>query len=259
MTGSLDYHRSWSDSAKNVYMATTGAVAGAVLGVVAGQGPVGYSFGMGSNWLLVSLPFFAMREAIIRHRQSLNAIYSHRQPAFQHRDADEAFASTLSGSVIGGCLAHYTRGPLAVAGGAIMFGGLGLAGQSLFTFLRHKRQEAAFRLKHAPTLQQNEEEPVSLKHNKIRSESDPHFDDHGWDPLRDATEYLQKMVGNAFGGEESVPAWASPMVNALDLEYRKRLNIKIDILERQCASLRYQLKQRGIALPDSLQPPSEGK
>ncbi|KAJ3406373.1 hypothetical protein HDU80_011385 [Chytriomyces hyalinus] len=248
MQPEADYHRSLVTSGKNIYVGTVGTtlsamVVGSAWGVIAGQGAMGYSFAMGSNWLTLSLPFFAVREAVLQQRQHLNKVYN--RVNFKHRDSDEMLASGIGGGVVGGGLARFVRGSWAVGGGAIIFGALAAVTQSAFTQVRHWRQEAGHRMLH----DSEENAPgfaAVLRDHPIR-EGDLAFDDHGWDPLRELVTYMR---GRFIRSVDAVPSWASPFVNALDLDYRKRLNIKIEILERQVGALKLQLKARGIVLDE---------
>ncbi|KAI9328520.1 hypothetical protein BDR26DRAFT_53024 [Obelidium mucronatum] len=248
---SSDSRSVWT-SAKNIYVGTvaltgTGAGVGALWGIVKGQGPVGYSFLMGTNWLCLSLPFFVVREAVLHHRQRLNPVYGRLN--WKHRDSDDMLASVVGGSVVGGGLAFYTRGSLAVVGGGIVFGTLSAIAQFGFTQFRHARQEAAYEL------QNGEEQKASKKYMDFRNappREGTSFDDHGYDPLREFTQWAQKKIINKVGGVAVVDGgWVSPILNALDLEYRKRLNVKIDILERQISSLRTQLESKGIQIDNN--------
>ncbi|KAJ3069323.1 hypothetical protein HDU98_007634 [Podochytrium sp. JEL0797] len=243
--------RSFVLSAKNIYVGTvgttaTGAAIGALWGIVKNQGPVGYSFMMGANWLSVSLPFCVVREAVLHHRHRLNPVYGRLN--WRHRDADEMRASIVAGSVVGGGLAYYTRGSLAVIGGGIMFGTLSAVGQYAYTYFRHARQDAAYKLQtqgDTPTTKL-----MDLRNPKPREEES--FDDHGYDPLREFTQFVRRKVLDRMGDVTVVNGgWVSPVVNALDLEYRKRLNVKIEILERQVGSLRAQLAMKGIEVVDA--------
>ncbi|KAJ3280670.1 hypothetical protein HDU79_011447 [Rhizoclosmatium sp. JEL0117] len=237
--------RSLITSAKNIYVGTVGATAsaaavGGLWGIVAGQGPVGYAFLMGTNWLSLSLPFFVTREAILHQRQRLNPVYGRRN--WRHRDGDEMLASTVAGSVVGGGLAYYTRGSLAVIGGGIMFGTLAAVGQYAATKFRHARQEAGYAIAKG---EEKKEKRIDLRNQPEREPES--FDDHGYDPLREFTQYLRRKVLDRMGDVTVTNGgWVSPMLNALDLDYRKRLNIKIEILERQVSSLKVQLEAKGI-------------
>ncbi|KAJ3016481.1 UNVERIFIED_CONTAM: hypothetical protein HDU68_012183 [Siphonaria sp. JEL0065] len=215
---------------------------------------------MGTNWLSLSLPFFGLvcfayrfmltciwlvvvREAVLHHRQRLNPVYGKLN--WKHRDSDEMLASITAGSVVGGSLAYYTRGSLAVIGGGIMFGTLSAVAQFAFTQFRHARQDAAYAIKKG---EQTESSKTLDLRNPPAREVDS-FDDHGYDPLREFTQWVQKTIINKVGGVAVVDGgWVSPMLNALDLDYRKRLNVKIEILERQVASLRTQLEAKGIVV-----------
>ncbi|KAJ3130580.1 hypothetical protein HK100_007941 [Physocladia obscura] len=250
--------RKISTSLNNVYAGTlastlTGATGGAAWGIVRGYGPVGYSFLMGTNWLCLSLPFFVIRESVLQHRSKLNSAYGREN--WRHRDSDDMLASLVGGAVVGSGLAYYTRnellstldsGSFAVTGGGILCAGVFGVLQFGATKLRHARQEAgaARKQRELDVIAGNDDSQQQQSLGKLLKNPPPRdeiFDERGWDPLNDFTKYLRGRAVNTF--DENFVSWASPVINALDLDYRNRLNAKIAILERQIASLNSQLEK----------------
>lgn len=61
-----------------------------------------------------------------------------------------------------------------------------------------------------------------------------------WDPAKEAFDSLSSWIA----AKMDLPPWASPFVNALDIEYRRKLNFSIEVLERQVEDLSRELYER---------------
>ncbi|KAJ3085219.1 hypothetical protein HK102_000205 [Quaeritorhiza haematococci] len=126
--------------------------------------------------------------------------------------------------------------------GSVAYGCIATGSQFAYTFGRHWRQNVGLRY-HEERQQQalsaatNAEEKPWWKHpfrEKARSLHD--LDDGpNPDPFKDVVLWIRDKIADTVGG---LPDWASPLANALDLEYRQKLNVRLRILERQVTELR---------------------
>jgi hypothetical protein len=133
--------------------------------------------------------------------------------------------------------------------GGLMYGMISGSLQLAYTYLRHYRQRLAFKeamnplppLATIPTSEASEESRGIYKHYPepfhptIRDPSE----DKGYDPLGELIKWARVKIKSQI---VDTPKWASPILNALDLEYRDRLNFKIRVLERQVGKLKEELK-----------------
>jgi hypothetical protein len=148
----------------------------------------------------------------------------------------------------------------------VTYGFIAASCQSLFTLFRHFRQDWAFVQEdssittpkyHITQNNDNSKESypssfdalqssnwASLEKMRPYGSSDP--EPTNWDPIQDAFDWTKnRLVFLAWKGRP-IPDWSSPLVNALDIEYRKRLNDKLDILERQIGKLKKDLSQKDL-------------
>ncbi|KAJ3333505.1 hypothetical protein HDU76_007271 [Blyttiomyces sp. JEL0837] len=230
--------------------AGAGATVGALLAKFRGQSSVAWAFSMGSNWLLLSVPFFTVREGIMFYRHERNRITGRNNLVM--RDKDEFIATTISGTLMGGFLGQVWRGPRGIPAGMLTYGFLASAGQVSFTLFRRLRQDAA--LRNRAVVEQEKlamststmDETGTKKSSLPSWYTDPFRSDGGappvestLDPIQDAFLWLR---GKLFGKEE-VPSWASPLANAFDLDYRIKLNNKVTSLEIQVEDLKLELSK----------------
>ncbi|KAI8810020.1 hypothetical protein BJ742DRAFT_801886 [Cladochytrium replicatum] len=210
------YPRKWLENTVTYSTACTftGASLGAMIASWSGKQKLPYAFSMGSNWLAVCGPFIALREAGIVGLRTTRVLLGER---------DEMAASFFAGSVVGGGWTHY-RLNRPFMGGATFYGGLSRILQPCLTSSREtpnisKRITTLF---NKPAFSLNED----------FSPRDPFQD---FDPIEWAIAQLRI----------SLPAWASPFANAFDVEYRKRLSMRILILEDDIEGTRQNIEKLG--------------
>ncbi|KAJ3412977.1 hypothetical protein HDV05_008692 [Chytridiales sp. JEL 0842] len=224
-----------------------GAMSGAMIAPFRAQSSLAWGFSMGANWFTLSLPFFALREAIMHVNHSINN--SRQIENWKLRDKDEFIASMGSGTVVGLGAGYIWRGPVAMPAGALMYGIVAGSLQLAVTAFRRQRQEWAYTYSQRappppPSPSSSSLDPSNkgiYKHfpEPFHAEARDPSQDAGWDPVGEFVMYLR----NKFKAHvEVVPEWASPILNALDLEYRERLNIKIASLEGEVGNLRAELR-----------------
>ncbi|TPX41881.1 hypothetical protein SeMB42_g05369 [Synchytrium endobioticum] len=233
-----------------IYSSTASAIGaslGALYGEVKGLSRLSYAFNMGANWMIVGLPFFSLRELVLVYSKEVKA----RQGCSPwHRlGRDEFIASTLSGSLVGTKLGHMWRGWKAVPAGIIVYGGLAGIAQLTITSVRRWKQDTAY-MEWKKAVGLIIDSPVHTVDNATRArwwKNQENFyrkrdqDDvvvppsnYYWDPVKDGLDW----VSNKINQHVTLPEWASPMANALDIEYRKKLNMQIQALEAQVTVLR---------------------
>ncbi|KAJ3124502.1 hypothetical protein HK098_001113 [Nowakowskiella sp. JEL0407] len=189
---------------------------------------------MAANWLVLSLPFFLSRESIL-------AI------APFHRDNNELLATTLSSSLLGSVLAYNWRGLPAVPAGLLVYSSLGFISQKSLISLRHWRQSIALQLleQQQSEAQQSTQKPSVLdstywsknhQYQEARSLTDR--EEAELDPLKSLFDWSVSGIKWLLRlHPDNVPDWASPLANALDLEYRKLLNVRLRVLEADVQEL----------------------
>ncbi|KAJ1552103.1 hypothetical protein HK096_001344, partial [Nowakowskiella sp. JEL0078] len=200
-----------------------------------------YSLGMMSNWSLIAFSFLSARELVLQARSYSN----HRRniPNWSVRDKDDLIASTFAGTLVGSVLAYKWRGPYAIPAGILAYGSLSISAQYGVSSLRHWRQRQGQLLENeAANPSEKVITPFSPDYwrsaNQFRD--NPNFDreESTLDPIKDLFLWSvskMKTLVNLEG--DDVPAWASPFANALDLEYRHKLNLRIQVLERYVQQL----------------------
>ncbi|KAI8848505.1 hypothetical protein BC829DRAFT_393711 [Chytridium lagenaria] len=214
-----------------------GSSVGASLALFYAESSVAWGFGMGANWAVVSLPLF---------RHYVNGV--REVPNLLVRDKDEMIASTLSGAVVGGGLGYIWRGPRSIPIGMLVYGSLATLLQFTATSLRHYRQSLSLTLE-TPSTSTPPSTLLSKWQTLPRFTSNPTHEPVGRfeiDPLGSLVGWITgKVVDRSGGGHELGAAawWASPVLNAVDMEYRVRLNKKIGILERQVEKLRKEVAE----------------
>jgi hypothetical protein len=197
---------------------------------------------MGANYLTISLPFFTTRAAL------LAIPYENK---LKNKDRDQMLASVVSGATIGASLSYYTRGTYAIIPGLITYGLIASVGQFIYTYFRHQRLNKALHLHNSKL---TPSDPITIpppspsvreiwQSYKFLSNEDFTVQDRDLDPLKDFFNYSVAKINSWFGDSEDIPDWASPLVNALDIDYRKKLNVRINILNGQVSELEEQKKQ----------------
>ncbi|KAJ3194911.1 hypothetical protein HK101_001583 [Irineochytrium annulatum] len=166
-------------------------------------------------------------------------------PNLLMRDKDELIASAISGTLVGGSFG----GSAGIPAYALVYGVGCAAAQWSYTLLRHWRLRAA--------MQQRDDElnkrprPQTMMEWWRSVDRFGHVDKqpqgYTYDPVGEVLGWIRSRVMANF----DVPAYLSPLVNAVDVEYRVRLNTKADILKVQIENLEAEItavkKEKGIA------------
>ncbi|TPX32966.1 hypothetical protein SmJEL517_g03991 [Synchytrium microbalum] len=224
-----------------------GASLGALYGEIRGLSKLSYAFNMGANWTLIGVPFYTLREAILLYRKEIKA---HNGESPWHRlGRDEFIASTLAGSIVGSRLGYMWRGYMAIPAGIIMYGGLAGLGQMGITSFRRWKQDVGYAdWRRSVGLDHTTDSSVRdrwwrRQETFYRSKEDDNIvmppSSYSWDPLRDGMDWASAKLNQYV----TLPAWASPLANALDIEYRKKLNMQIQALEAQVFVLRKRVEE----------------
>ncbi|KAJ3032604.1 Mitochondrial inner membrane protease atp23 [Rhizophlyctis rosea] len=165
--------------------------------------------------------------------------------SFTTRTKDEMIASSMAGAVVGGGLGYVWRGPYATPAGAVMYGLIAAIGQAGVSTWHHYRLNKSFFLESGGV--EVEKVPWYTKLKQLnenawlevgRTEPDP-AKSKWWDPVNVFAVWVKEKVHEHYG---EPPEWATPYLNAFDVEYRKRLNIRAEILEGQVIKLQEQIK-----------------
>ncbi|KAI9337901.1 hypothetical protein DFJ73DRAFT_798371 [Zopfochytrium polystomum] len=253
-----------------------GSTLGALLAVWKAQSPASWAFSMGANWVLLSVPFFTIREGVLHYRQRGHLQRGEDVLAF--RDKDDMLGTLAAGAVVGGGLGRVARGRGYGLPGAMFYALLAGGIQMTSTVLRHWRLSAGARLRDtddailrahgaADGAGADARPPLdgyALDRIKKQAWADRYlgfyrrpFDSASepalapatgqFDPVGAAVGWVRRRaVGAMAEVVDDVPAWLSPLVNALDMEYRVRLNEKTEKLERQVAALRARARELGL-------------
>ncbi|KAJ1341988.1 hypothetical protein BSLG_003488 [Batrachochytrium salamandrivorans] len=201
-----------------------------------------------------------MREGVLQFRYWRNRCNG--VPSLLRKDKDDTIASTAAGAVMGAGFGWMRYGSAASPAGALMYGLIAYSVQWGLCISRNvildtsaeiyrKRQQHALK----PHLAGNEE--LELHSGTITTpewwtsnwrNKDDDFSTHAnpnpnWDPLKDAINW---MVGHVRRRIDLGPEY-SPLYNAFNLEYRKTLNTKVEILKFQIEALRHEIKQLEIS------------
>lgn len=142
------------------------------------------------------------------------------------RDWDEMASTLAAGSTVGMGIGYFWRGPKAIIPGILTYSLIAGFGQAVYTRLRHYRQTLALEHSIAPP-----EEPFRFRELLKTKSMESNYGEI--DPI----QMLMGWVRDTMASVVDLPSWASPLVNALDLEYRNRLNYKIAFLEQQIGEL----------------------
>jgi hypothetical protein len=151
----------------------------------------------------------------------------------------------------------YTRtfvgGWRALPSGAILWGSVALAGQGLLVLGQRQRLEWALAAsKSQPLTKEDGNSSVSsssllntpgrnmTKFRFLGTDERPTVAGTKWDPAKDFFEKASAWIAS----KVNLPPWASPFVNAVDIEYRRKLNFSIELLEGQVRDLRKELRDK---------------
>ena len=172
------------------------------------------------------------------------------------RDRDNLIASACSGMLNGAFFGYFTSGPWAIIAGSLTYAALAAGTQYTISIGRRWRQNVALDRhlhpeKHSsqsyftgpgglfanPFLSEDESDQLALKtaQNFSLTEKMKDMDD----PVRHLFMAVRDFLREYVIGE--YPEWASPFVHALDMEYRNKLNLRIEILEAQLVVLREEI------------------
>ncbi|KAI9015016.1 hypothetical protein BC832DRAFT_547115 [Gaertneriomyces semiglobifer] len=217
----------------------TGASLGSLLAAARGQSKPAYAFSMGANWVVVSAPFFAIREGVLHYRYAQNM--KNGLDSFKFRDKDDLIASISSGAIVGAGLGFVWRGPRAIIAGSLMYAALACGGQAIYSLMHHYRIKSALQQR----LQGPEQETATVDPHKWSLTGFWKMDivkpDRGAPPAPaadfDPIGSLFKWTRDKINDSVDLPDWASPLMNAWDMEYRKKLNVRLDILTAHVAEL----------------------
>jgi hypothetical protein len=125
--------------------------------------------------------------------------------------------------------------------GALVQGTIAFAGQAILTSFKHWRIKTAIHRLENP---RSDEKLARWNSELVRKENGSFLPDRtpsGFDPMKDLMEGFRDIFINLF-----FPDAPSYVVNATNLEYRRKLSLKILILEDQINTLKEELKQNGI-------------
>ncbi|KAI8590384.1 hypothetical protein BDZ88DRAFT_108786 [Geranomyces variabilis] len=215
-----------------------GATFGSLLASARGQSRLAWGFSMGANWTVVALPFFGIREGVLYYRHWQND--QRGQDSYRLRNKDEIIASIASGAVVGAGIGLMWRGPKAMIAGSLMYALIACGTQSAYLFARQYRLRRGLEQRLQST-QLPTPPPWSLRQfleqDILRSESHAgtkSLADSDFDPLGAVFMWARNKINE----NVDVPDWTSPLLNAWDFEYRKRLSLRLGILEVQVADLR---------------------
>ena len=179
--------------------------------------------------MLVSVPFFTAREALLRIRFKLNSISGTH--SLLKKDKDDVIASTGAGMLVGGWFAYFTRGPRAVAAGCMAYGFACCFVQMGLSLMRNYRLEMALR---NPV---EGSQGFNWRDEALRTTAAIERQD-AWDPVQDFFKWLRLKTVGRFAPQQ----WSSPLLNAIDSDHRRVLNAKIVILQDQIESLKTEIK-----------------
>ncbi|KAI8816388.1 uncharacterized protein EV422DRAFT_545850 [Fimicolochytrium jonesii] len=231
----------------------TGASLGALFAVAKGQSHVAWGFGMGANWVTASLPFFGLREGILHYRYARNAAQG--IDSFRMRNKDELVASIASGAVVGAGLGFVWRGPKAIIAGSVMYSLIACSTQTIYLLFRQYRLRQGL-AQHIRQQNPSAEPPQPWSMRRLLTldllRPDSHLPyDHSAQKELDPIGSAFIWARDALNRSVDLPEWASPLLNAFDVEYRKRLNVRLEILEVQVRDLRESVermkKAKGVA------------
>jgi hypothetical protein len=187
---------------------------------------------MCSNWTVPAVPLFTIRQSILEYRQ-----WNSEENGFKAKDRNDMIASVVSGTFLGFGAGYLWGGPWAILPAGIVHAFLGATTQLFFTKFRYWRLEKS--------LEYAEPAAVSKRWNVdvFRADATPY--DRREDNTFDPAKYLFNGIRNLFFGlfGEEPP---SCIRYAADIDYRKKLNLKIGILKQQIYDLQVELHEKGI-------------
>lgn len=219
-----------------------GSFTGVAVAILKGYSVPATAFSMGLNWGMLALPFYTIRHGMMSYRRELNK--SRNVENWVRRDADELLSSGIAGGVVGLAAGYIYKGKYGVSPGFFMFTGIAVCGQLVYTGLRHLR--IYFALKDSTPAIATTSLKEKIHNQKFKPIQDIGVQDtRASDPFRNVFERFISTIGQVV----DFPEWASPLVNALDPDYRKRLNYRIRILQDEIEELE---KQRGLQNSEKL-------
>lgn len=196
---------------------------------------------MASTWSIAAIPFFSMRQLIL---------YSKPAPQSLHQsDKDNMIASAISGAFLGlGTGYYWSRGnKYALIPAACVQSILAIIGQTVVTSITHKRIDIAVKkLENTQELDKS----TNWKKNLTRVSNGKDLPDRSQSDI-DPMKYLIESFKDVFIGT-FFPDSPSYVIHATDLEYRRKLNLKIALLTDQIHDLKEELHSKQIKQPNSL-------
>ena len=87
---------------------------------------------------------------------------------------------------------------------------------------------------------------MAWKTNPFVNTSDVSVPQKEFDPVQSIVLWIREQ----FSDRIDVPHWLSPVMNALDLDYRLRMNKKIEVLEAQVGGLKIRARDMGLIPKD---------
>jgi hypothetical protein len=190
---------------------------------------------MASTWTLAAIPFFSIRQLIL---------YSKPIPQSLHQsDKNNMTASAISGAFLGiGTGYYWSRGnKYALIPAACVQSVLAIIAQTVATSITHKRIAIAIKKLENP---QEPDNKVHWKNNLTRLPNGKDLPDRSqsdMDPMKHLIESFRNVFINTF-----FPDSPSYVIHATDLEYRRKLNLKIAILSDQIQELKEELESKQI-------------
>ncbi len=248
--------------------AGAGAVTGAFLAGWRGKGSQGlaYSLAMATNWTLVAVPFATLRLGLLAGVDAWRSA-QHPAPTAPLGTAGRLTISALAAGAVGGGLLGWWRGRAAAVVGGAVYALLGASGESALLLLADLRLRWAIRRLQAQA-EGGPPPPPSILDRAWWQRPADNRDQGGFqppakplDPVQDLFLWVRSKFVDSPGapgtpGQQApaTPSWMSPLVNALDVPYRERLDARIAFVEGQCTLLEAELARRrallGVAGPD---------
>ncbi|KAI9096964.1 hypothetical protein DFS34DRAFT_129644 [Phlyctochytrium arcticum] len=218
----------------------TGASCGAILASYRGHSRAAWAFSMGTNWVVLTAPFLGIREVVLHYRLAKNA--QEGINSYRTRNKDEMIASVAAGAFVGAGVGLVWRGPMAMIAGSLMYSALACGGQFSYLLARDWRLKRAVQERmntiNPPPAVEPDKCAFSLSRiwdmEILRENAGEVVEAAEIDPLGSLFIWARDKVNQ----NVNVPEWASPLMNAWDIEYRKRLNARLEILEAQVADLK---------------------
>lgn len=221
---------------------TSGGILGLIIANSTGRSIPFTVLSMSTNYLFLSIPFYSIGFLTLAIRFASLNLLSVRNAKngvadYTRRDYDDMYSSLIAGSILGSGAGFMQRGKWGILPGILGYGFIAGAGQAIYSKLRHFRQQVALR---------PEKESGFTFRDVLEGKTGDSFGEI--DPFQMLFAWGKRQLERVV----TIPSWASPLVlilifnfqvNAVDLDYRHRLNYKISILEEQIENLANEVKE----------------